>query len=59
MCFDILHFFDGGLWGRHMWPELVRCIRDVSGGENITVIDDRYASRRTLCRISYLTLFNL
>lgn len=43
MCFDILHFFDGGLWGRHMWPELVRCIRDVSGGENITVIDDRFS----------------
>ncbi|KAG9023501.1 hypothetical protein FS837_005781, partial [Tulasnella sp. UAMH 9824] len=43
LCFDVLHFFDGGLWGRHMWPELVRCIREVSGGANITVIDDRFS----------------
>ncbi|KIO21903.1 hypothetical protein M407DRAFT_79834, partial [Tulasnella calospora MUT 4182] len=28
VCFDVLHFFDDGLWGRHMWPELVRCIRE-------------------------------
>ncbi|KAG9041259.1 hypothetical protein FS837_012488 [Tulasnella sp. UAMH 9824] len=43
MCFDILHFFDGGLWGRHLWPELIRCIREESGGANITVIDDRFS----------------
>ncbi|KIO23838.1 hypothetical protein M407DRAFT_26763 [Tulasnella calospora MUT 4182] len=43
MCFDILHFFDGGLWGRHLWPELARCIREVSGGANITVIDDQFS----------------
>ncbi|KIO18770.1 hypothetical protein M407DRAFT_224755 [Tulasnella calospora MUT 4182] len=43
VCFDIIHFLDGGLWGRHAWPELIRCIRQAAGGENITVIDDRFS----------------
>lgn len=28
LCFDVLHAFDGGLWGKHLWVEFISIIKN-------------------------------
>jgi hypothetical protein len=39
----VLHYIDGGLWGRHLWVELLEILEDA---EVLDVFEERYAQQQ-------------
>jgi hypothetical protein len=37
MSFDRLHFFHGGLWGRHIWPEIKKILDFLGRSEQAAI----------------------
>ncbi|KAG2046461.1 hypothetical protein BDR06DRAFT_992159 [Suillus hirtellus] len=43
LCFDRLHTHHEGLWGKHLWIELQKCVNEV-GRHTVTKIDEGFAA---------------